>query len=258
MNLSVLAVVPMLFGVLGCSTCVSEPENPIDVLFLGDSLSDFDRGSNHVDRLQQKLDAAWPGKVKIHNFAIRGDFIDRMNDRLDGKKGTYALDRYKGMWDRPYAWAFVSLGHNDTRAWSTDDFATPELSPEHVREGYAKLIAFLKTKGIGRIVLYSAASSNFELTRPRALAQAAKIKAGKTKAKRAVCYGNPKHLEAFNAVMKSFADADPAVDYFDLYTGMKGLSEKGTYFNPNDGVHLSRKGHIYVAAREFSYLTTGK
>ena len=141
---------------------------PVSVLFIGDSLSDFDRGSNHVDRLQSALDAAWPRKVIIHNYAVRGDYIDRVLDRLDGKPGTYGLERYDGIWNRAYDWVFVSLGHNDTRAWDRDGFATPEISPERTREGYRDLIARLKDKGVSRIVLYSSTSSNYEFTRPKA------------------------------------------------------------------------------------------
>ncbi len=119
------------------------PAQHVSVLFIGDSLSDFDRGSNHVDRLQSAFDAVWPGKVSIHNYAVRGDYIDRVLDRLDGKSGTYGLERYDGIWDRAYDWAFVSLGHNDTRAWDRDGFATPEIAPERTREGYQDLIARL-------------------------------------------------------------------------------------------------------------------
>ena len=226
----------------------------VSVLFIGDSLSDFDRGSNHVDRLQSALDAAWPGKVEIHNYAVRGDYIDRVLDRLDGKPGTYGLERYDGIWDRAYGWAFVSLGHNDTRAWDRDGFATPEIAPERTREGYRDLIARLKDKGISRIVLYSATSSNFDLTRPKAEKKVADIRAGKSKPKRVALFGTPAFLEAHNAVLKDLADTTEGVEYLDLYTDMKAHPRKASLLRASDGVHLTQEGHAWVAAREFDYL----
>lgn len=230
------------------------PERPVSVLFIGDSLSDFDRGSNHVDRLQSALDAAWPGKVAIHNYAVRGDYIDRVLDRLDGKPGTYGPERYDGIWDRAYDWAFVSLGHNDTRAWDRDGFATPEISPERTREGYRDLIARLKDKGVSRIVLYSTTSSNYELTRPKAEKKVADIREGKAKPKRVALFGTPAFLEAHNAVLKELAETVDGVEYLDLYTGMKAHPGKASLLRASDGVHLTQEGHAWVAAREFAYL----
>ena len=40
---------------------------PTSILYLGDSLTDFDRGSNHVDKLQLYLNKYNPGKVTIRN-----------------------------------------------------------------------------------------------------------------------------------------------------------------------------------------------
>ena len=231
-----------------------EPVNPVNVLFLGDSLADFDRGSNHVDKLQARLDAKWPGKVKLHNFAIRGDYIERMMNRMEGKKKTYALPRYKGIWDNRYDWALVALGHNDTRTRKDTDFTVPHMSDKQLRDGFSSLIALLKSKGVKRIVLLSAASCNFADIRKKTIKRIAAIKAGKMKDKPFAQFGDPKHLEAYNAIMKEFAAADSAVEYLDIYTGMKTQNDKASLFRA-DGVHLSPKGHEYVAAAEFDYLT---
>lgn len=231
----------------------------VRILYLGDSLADFDRGSNHVDRLQALFDAKDTGKVKISNFAIRGDYIERMMDRMNGKKGTYALARYKGIWDDSYDWAVVSLGHNDTRARSDVDYAVPFMSEEQLRTGFRDLIALLKSKGVKRIILRSAASCNFEATSKNAARRLAAIKAGKVKKRKngkmpvATRFGDPRFLEAFNAVMAELAAADPAVEYFDIYTAMKALPDKASYFR-RDGVHLSQKGHRYIADVEYAYL----
>ena len=231
------------------------PSHPVSVLFLGDSLSDFDRGSNHVDRLQSALDVAWPVKVEIHNYAVRGDYIDRVLDRLDGKEGTYRPERYDGIWDRAYDWAFVSLGHNDTRAWDRDGFATPEIAPERTRTGYLDLIARLKAHGVSRIVLHSTTSTNYELTRPKAEKKVAAIREGKAKPKRVALFGTPAFLEAHNAVLEELAATVDGVEYLDLYTAMKAHPRKASMLRASDGVHLTQEGHAWIAAREFAYLS---
>ena len=60
-------------------------EKPVNILYLGDSLSDFDRGSNHVDTVAEYLAKHNPGKVKCWNFAKGGDCIRYIIQRMDGK-----------------------------------------------------------------------------------------------------------------------------------------------------------------------------
>ena len=243
-----------------CKTVVSPLEGetpsaatkPVSVLYLGDSLSDFDRGSNHVDKLQAKLDGKWPGKFQIHNFSVRGDFIERVMDRMNAKE-VPGLHRYKGIWDRHYDWAFVFLGHNDTRTRKDTGFTVPHMSDAQVRDGFTALIALLKSKGISRIILLSSASSNFEGIRRRTALRIAAIKAGKGKDTPFAQFGDPKLLEAYNSIMSEMASNDPAVEYLDIYTPMKARPDKASLFRP-DGVHLSPMGQDYVADAEFAYI----
>ena len=237
--------------------CAAEPDfvkHPVRVLYLGDSLSDFDRGSNHVDRLQAKLDALSPRCVSIYNYAVRGDYIERMTERFRGGTNCTSRTAYEGIWGRQYDWAIVFLGQNDTRAWSETGFSVPEMSEAQLRSGFGELIALLKSKGIGRIILVSASSSNFEFTTRKAAMIQAAMASGKTKKRRVVRYGDPRFLETYNAVLIDLARAS-GVEYMDIYTPMKSLPDKATFLRPTDGVHLTPKGHAWVAEREYEYLT---
>lgn len=246
--------VAVVLAVAGSCFGAGMAAKPVRVLYLGDSLSDFDRGSNQVDRLQAKLDAVCPRMVSIYNYSIRGDYIDRLLDRIAGKKGTYALDRFNGIWGRQYDWAFVFLGHNDTRATSTKNFEVPLVPLDAVAPGFEKLVDILREKGIGRVIFVSPSSTNFEKCSANAEKQLAAIKAGKGgKSKAAVRFGDPKHMEAFADAVRRVAAAK-GCEYFDIYTEMKALPDKASYLNPNDGVHLSAKGHEYIAQRTFEYL----
>ncbi len=242
----------LLVGTLCCAA------TPVRVLYLGDSLSDFDRGSNQVDRLQTKLDAVEPRQVSIYNYSIRGDYIDRVLERIAGKKGTYALDRFAGIWGRQYDWAFVFLGHNDTKTSSASGFASPAVLPKDVESGYRRLVDILRAKGIRRIILLSPASSNYELCAANAEKRLAAIKAGKIKkAKAASRFGEPRHMEEFMAAVQGVAK-DKGCEFLDVYTAMKALPDKASLLNPHDGVHLSAKGHAYMAERTYEYLKANK
>lgn len=234
------------------SEAQKEAGRTLNVLYLGDSLSDFDRGSNHVDRLQKALDKDGSARVRLFNFAVRGDYIERMMDRMDGKK-VYGAERYDGIWDRAYDWAFVLLGHNDTRAYSDDGFAKPLMSCEQVKELYGRLVDLLREKGVKRIIVLSPTSPNFELTTSNAEKALARIAEGKSDKKRIARFGDPKLVEAFADTVKAVA-AERNLEYLDVYTTMKSLPDKADYLRPTDGVHLTQKGHEWLAAREYEYL----
>ena len=73
-------------------------QKPVRALYLGDSLSDFDRGSNHVDKLQVKLDELSSRCVSIYNYAVRGDYIERVMERLRGGTNCTSRTAYHGIW----------------------------------------------------------------------------------------------------------------------------------------------------------------
>ena len=253
MALSVAALSGLAVGVQERKSALGR--HPVRVLYIGDSLSDFDRGSNHVDRLQTKLDSLSPRCVSIYNYAVRGDYIGRVLDRFHGVTNCLFKTAYDGIWGRQYDWAFVFLGHNDTRTWGETNFTEPEMSDEMARSYMSKLIELLKSKGIGRIILVSTSSPNFELSSRKAASLKAAIEAGKTKVKRVARYGEPRLLEAYNAILADLAKA-PGVEYLDLYSLMKEVPEKEQLLSPSDGLHLTEKGHAYVADVEYRYLTS--
>ena len=229
---------------------VTPPATAVNVLFLGDSLSDGEwnpgegkNGEAHVEKLQKLLNANadWAGKVSIHNYAIHGDFITRVLDRLDGKAGTPSLDRYADIWSRNYDWAFVFLGQNDTKTKKEAGYQETFVSHEDQESGLADLLGRLREKGVARVVFYSAESADYDV-----------CKKGDPETR----FGEPCFLEAYNDVVKSLVAANPAdTEYFDVYTEMKDDPLKEVYLSRQDGVHLTPRGHFYMAAREFAYLT---
>ena len=72
MQANIFRSVALSIALAGACCGAGIADKPVRVLYLGDSVSDFDRGSNHVDRLQSKLDAVSPRMVSIYNYSIRG------------------------------------------------------------------------------------------------------------------------------------------------------------------------------------------
>lgn len=214
-----------------------------DILWLGDSLSDFSRGKNHVDMIAHYLNRREPGTVRLYNYAVAGDFITRTLDRVNGKKGTWKLARHHDFDDRPYDWAFVFLGANDTKASSATNYEKPFVSLEEQEKCFVELISRLRQRGVKRVVLISSHSSDFASN----CEKSAKINKVHNR------FGDPRHIEAYNAVLKRIA-AEQGCEYLDLYTEMKARPDKVSLLRPKDGVHLSDAGCRFVAEKVLSYL----
>lgn len=214
-----------------------------DILYIGDSLTDFYRGGNHLDMVNYFLKAN-NSRVTFHNYACRGDFISRVVDRFNNAPKVPFRNHYKGIWDRKYKFAFVLLGANDSvQRLETGKMAVPV---DEVEKKYRELFGIFKKQGIEKVVLVSPASSNYPACRANAQRRIAAKKGG--------VFGVPENIEAFAAVMKKLA-AEYKFPYVDIYTPMKSMSGKAALFNSSDGVHLTPEGHEFVALKELEFLS---
>jgi len=218
-------------------------EKPVKILYLGDSLTHFDMGHNHVDKVGYFLNKYNPGKAEVFNYACGGDDIQRIAKRLEGDTSGKYGKRYQDLWSRNYDWAIVFLGHNDTKASSAKQFKVPVIPPERQRKLYEDLLAKLKAQGVQRIILMSASSSNVEVCRRNS----AKIERVHNR------FGEPVHMEAFNEVLKELATKH-SLEYLDVYEPMKALPDKASLLNPKDGVHLTEAGHDFIAVETLKFL----
>jgi lysophospholipase L1-like esterase len=219
-------------------------KKPLRILYLGDSLSDFDRGHNYADKVDFFLNKYNLGKADFQNYGVGGDDISRVCARIDRDPKAVRKERYSGLFTRKYDIAFVFLGHNDTKASSANNYSVAIIPPEEQEQYYRKLIDRLRLEGVPRIVLISPASSDFETCKVNS------EKAGNRIHNR---FGEPKHLEAFDAVLKKLA-AELKVEHLDVYTPIRNCPDKPQLFRPNDGVHLSTIGHEQVAGEILNFL----
>lgn len=223
------------------------------ILFLGDSLSDFSRGENFADKLNFWLNLYNPGKASFRNAGIGGDYITRMWQRMEGIDGPQKALRqemYAGLESEKPDLVFIFLGHNDTKTNSTDGHTTPTVTPEVQEKTYRDMIAFIQKRIGGKIILVSSSSSNYELCMINAEKREKAIP-GKPCSR----FGEPKHMEAFNDVLKKLAD-ELKLAYIDVYEPMKSQVDKALLLSPQDGVHLSEKGHGFIAAEFLKYMAS--
>lgn len=218
---------------------------PIKVLFLGDSLSDFDRGHNYIDKVGFFVAKYNPGKAEFFNFGVSGDDCQRVLARLDVDKKAIHSARYEGIFARKYNLAFIFLGHNDTKAASEEKYERPLVEPQAQEECYQKIIQRLRQEGIERIVMISPFSSDSDVC---------KANAQKMSGKSHSLFGEPKYLEAFDNVLKRLS-TELSLARIDVYTSSRDHPQKALLFRPNDGVHLSMVGHDLVAREVLRYLS---
>ena len=202
------------------------------ILILGDSLSDFQRGSNYADKLEYFLRGR---EVKVNNAGVRGDHILRVRDRLAGKK-TYRPQAYRGIFSPVPDIAVIFLGHNDTVLRE----GVIQVSPEAQKAAFREVLTQLrKKKPDMRIILVTPVRCH----RETCLANMEKrLKKGLGR----IEFGRPELLEKYIAVLREVA-GEFNCEVVDLYTPMGQMKDTTALFNPGDGVHISPRGNRFVA-----------
>lgn len=222
-------------------------DRPMHVLILGDSLSDFYRGYNYVDRLEFWLNRYNPGRVTIRNAGVHGDYVARMRDRLRGISGevknVYCQSRYDRLFDEKYDLILIFLGQNDTRTPSDLNYARPLTEPKEQYEGLKEILAFIRERSAAKVVLISPSPCSEEFIRARQ----AKAKPGK----KFVLFGKREFVDNYDLVNRRFCE-ELKLDYIDILNPMRNAPNmKSLYIR--DGVHLSLIGGRFVADEILRY-----
>lgn len=210
---------------------------PIRILWLSDSLSDFYRGYNYIDRLQFWFDKFNPGKVQIHNAGVGGDYTARMLQRLrhieDSKlPKAHRQEMYNGLLDQKWDMVMLFLGQNDTRSWRKDNYTKPLTTPEAQEKELREIFAILNKHGSPKIVLMAPSPSNQKAYQERDQ----KCKEGQNM----VWFSRPEFVDAYDAVNRKLCQ-ELNLDYIDILTPLRAQQDIPSLYQP-DAVHLSLKG----------------
>ncbi|MHB8995506.1 MAG: GDSL-type esterase/lipase family protein [Armatimonadota bacterium] len=223
----------------------AEMQAPCHLLFLGDSLTDFSRGFNYTDQVSYWL-AATKGDITYRNAGVGGDYITRMQQRLNGDKTVYRLNAYDNLLSPIPQRIFIMLGHNDSKLSSGSGFTEPVVSLADYEKQFKEVIERLRKDTGAHITLLSNTSSVYEITKRNADATVAKGKG-------ASLFGKPEVMEQFNEVLRKVA-ADTGCDYVDLYEPTRTHPDKPSLFTA-DGVHMTLAGNHVVALELLRHLS---
>ena len=218
---------------------------PAHVLILGDSLTDFDRGHNWVDKMSAWLTAKYGSQVTVRNGAVGGDVITRVAKRLTTPSGGYKAERYDGLLTKKPTHILIFLGHNDSKVTSASDYSEPVVSLADFEQAYREVITFLRQGTGAEIMLMSSTSSDYEKTSARAAR-------ARGAGRRHNFFGVPEMMEQFNATTRKIA-SDTGCDYIDVYGPTRDHPEKTALYD-HSGVHLANKGHRVLALEVLKFL----
>lgn len=208
----------------------------IHCLFIGDSLTDFDRGHNCIDKLGFWLDKYNPGQFSVRNAAVRGDFITRVEQRLKGEK-AFMQERYDNLFAENYDLIIFWLGHNDTRTNSNTGFSQALVPPQKQEESFHRVIKLIRQSSQAPILLISPSPANAQMLQERAAKQAT--------GRNVILFGKAEHVQAYDQILQKLA-VDLKLGYMQITEAFRQHPELPTLFQ-KDGVHLSEKGHSFVA-----------
>lgn len=215
-------------------------KRPLRLLFLGDSLSDFDRGFNYVDKTVFWLNKYNPGKVSFRNAGVAGDYTLTVLKRLNGNPYVFGKFRYDNLLNEKYDYVFLFIGHNDTqKTWRPEKKCySPTVSQEELKKFYPALLSDIHKNWGAKIIVIAPVCMNFEQSEKRC-ADAIKNNSAHT------IFGDPVLLGDFIRITAAAAKEAKA-GYLNLYQASLTAGEKKSFFT-NDGVHLTRQGNDFVA-----------
>ena len=221
-------------------------EKKINILILGDSIHDRNRGRNTADKLLFWFNKYNPGQVEIRNAAVSGDSITLIESRLNGKARKHEVRKYANLFNKPYQLIFIAVGSNDNRTWRKDDYKKPLVPFAEQTASMTRVIKFLKERNPqARIILLSPVSAHEAYQEKRA-ANAAKRNQPYVK------FGDPA-LTAQGIAAQKKAAKTAGAEYFDYYEDMRKTCD-AAFFARNDVIHLDEKGFSYLAQKILEYL----
>ncbi len=219
---------------------------PAHLLFIGDSLTDQQRGYNYVDKLafwlRRSQDSAG---LTYSNAGVGGDYISRVWQRMNGDPASYRLNMYDDLFKPRPTHVFFFLGHNDSKVSSRSGYSVQCVDPKTFEEEYRLAVKKVQRETGAKVIVISATSSVFEICKANAdKRQAAGIDNS--------LFGKPQELEKFNAIARRVA-AELGADFVDVYEPTRTHPDKPGLFNPRDGVHLTNEGNRFIALELLKY-----
>lgn len=241
---------PQTYSAFEQATDATSFKKATHFLFLGDSLTDFHRGYNYVDKLAFWLQRRHGPLVTVKNAGVGGDFVTRVWDRLNHTTHDGAPAHRAHMYDALYTptptHVFLFLGHNDSKLTHASGYTVGFVPLARFEDDYRRIVQRIRADTQAHVILLSTMSSAYDTT--SANAQKARVRGATPN-----LFGKPDALERYNTVIQAIAN-DEQCGFVDVYTPSRQHPDKRSLFMPGDGVHISNKGNELVALEILRYL----
>ena len=217
-------------------------------LVIGDSLSDFYRGRNWLDKLGYWLNKYNPGKFTFRNAGVGGDQLKRVKQRLlgiTGKNKAYRQDMYDNLFQEKYDLVLIFLGQNDTYVMRKDNFEKPQIPRSQQEPLMRWVIRFLQEKTGAPVVLVSPSPCN----------EAFLLKRVKENSKISGMFGTSREVDHFDSVVRKIS-REMRLGYIDILNPMRAFPDRAALY-VSDGVHLSCRGARLTAYEMLCWFVSG-
>ncbi len=213
------------------------------LLFLGDSLTDYDRGRNYPSLVSCFLPERWT----VRNTGVGGDDLRKIYTRLTGGK-VYRSEMYEKLFDPMPDIIFLLCGGNDTKVSFRSGYRKNETPEELQAPLLDQILSELKKRAPkARIVLISPLDS-YQPSQ-KALAEPL-VKAGINHN----YFGDPVQIGRFTEKMKQAAKKH-GTEFCDAGAVFRAAEDLQQLHVPDDGVHLSLQGQQLMAEIVLDHLS---
>jgi lysophospholipase L1-like esterase len=213
------------------------------LLFLGDSLTDYDRGRNYPSLISCFLPAGWT----FRNAGVGGDDLRKIHARLTGGK-VNRPEMFEKLFAPMPDIIFLLCGGNDTKVSFRSGYRKNETPEELQAPLLDRILSELKKRAPeARIVLISPLDS-YQPSQ-KALAEPL-VKAGINHN----YFGDPVQIGRFTEKMKLAAQKHGA-EFCDAGSVFRSAEDLQQLHVPDDGVHLSLRGHQLMAEIILDYIS---
>lgn len=205
------------------------------ILFLGDSLTDYDRGRNYASIIGTFLPEAW----SFRNAGVGGDTLPRVYARLTGGQ-VNRPEMYEHIFTKMPDIICLLCGGNDTKVSFKSGYKknfTPSSTQRVLME---KIVQELKTRAPHAQILLITPLDSY-LPYQKSLTEAM--------AERNVdhnLFGLPGPIADFSEKLRLTAKKND-LDFLDARTVFRNAADPQVLNVEDDGVHLSLKGHQLMA-----------
>lgn len=213
------------------------------LLFLGDSLSDYDRGRNYPSIVGAYL----PEKWSFRNAGVGGDTLGKIYTRLTGGK-INRPEMYKDLFKVMPDMIFIFIGGNDCKVSFASGYKDTHTPRNQQRKLMDDIIAELKKCAPEADIVFISPLDSF-LPYQLALAEPKVAKKANHN-----LFGHPEPTADLTGKMKQAAQ-DHRAYFINAGEVFRTSADPQSLNVPDDGVHLSLKGHQLMAEIVLKFLT---